>query len=141
MSTPTKSPPTDQAPNPTPAKIAKPNPKVSIGTESEALAPDSASAESPPLIPISQLRVNYFKHEPLHENLIGPHKTSLDPYCIFNEWMLEARSDPSVIEPNAMVLSTVSSTGFPHARYVLLIRRYKKLDQDCFLIVLLEGDT
>lgn len=42
-----------------------------------------------------------------------------DPVEQFNQWFQEAKQD-NVIEPNAMILSTVSSDGHPSARTVLL---------------------
>jgi pyridoxamine 5'-phosphate oxidase len=51
-----------------------------------------------------------------------------DPYAMFREWFLAVRS-AGVVEPNAMVLSTVSSDGQPSARTVLL----KGLTDDGFV--------
>jgi pyridoxamine 5'-phosphate oxidase len=42
-----------------------------------------------------------------------------DPYAMFRSWFDAARS-AGVVEPNAMVLSTVSADGQPSARTVLL---------------------
>jgi pyridoxamine 5'-phosphate oxidase len=42
-----------------------------------------------------------------------------DPFAMFSRWFDAARS-ARVLEPNAMVLSTVSSDGIPSARTVLL---------------------
>lgn len=43
-----------------------------------------------------------------------------DPFQQFGRWFQEALDCPAIMEPNAMVLSTVSPEGKPHARYVLL---------------------
>lgn len=50
------------------------------------------------------------------------------PYRQFESWFVEA-SDGEILEPNAMVLSTVSSIGFPTQRTVLL----KYFDQEGFV--------
>jgi pyridoxamine 5'-phosphate oxidase len=43
-----------------------------------------------------------------------------DPFQQFALWFQEALNCPAIAEPNAMVLSTVSPQGQPHARFVLL---------------------
>jgi pyridoxamine 5'-phosphate oxidase len=43
-----------------------------------------------------------------------------DPFQQFTLWLQEALNCPAIAEPNAMVLSTVSPEGQPHARFVLL---------------------
>jgi pyridoxamine 5'-phosphate oxidase len=43
-----------------------------------------------------------------------------DPFQQFERWLQEALDCPAIAEPNAMVLSTVSPEGQPHARFVLL---------------------
>lgn len=43
-----------------------------------------------------------------------------NPYTLFDLWFQEALNDPSCYEPNAMCISTVSTTGQPSSRYVLL---------------------
>lgn len=50
------------------------------------------------------------------------------PFQQFNKWFNEA-VDAGVKEPNAMVLSTVSSDGQPHGRVVLL----KGIENECFV--------
>jgi pyridoxamine 5'-phosphate oxidase len=54
--------------------------------------------------------------------LRGLHETDLDldPFRQFDLWFREALNCKSIAEPNAMVLSTVSPEGTPHARFVLL---------------------
>ena len=42
-----------------------------------------------------------------------------DPYAMFRQWFEDVRA-AGVVDPNAMVLSTVSSDGQPAARTVLL---------------------
>lgn len=51
----------------------------------------------------------------------GLHEDDLadDPFEMFERWYTEAR-DAGIIEPNAMVVSTVSATGAPSSRMVLL---------------------
>ncbi|MBY0315606.1 MAG: pyridoxamine 5'-phosphate oxidase [Bdellovibrionales bacterium] len=44
-----------------------------------------------------------------------------DPYLIFKEWM-ETAEKAGVIEPNAMVISTIDEQGQPDSRVVLLKR-------------------
>jgi pyridoxamine 5'-phosphate oxidase len=63
---------------------------------------------------ISALRRDYM--------LRGLEETDLDPDPLqqFTLWFHEARDCGAIREPNAMVLSTVSPEGKPHARYVLL---------------------
>jgi pyridoxamine 5'-phosphate oxidase len=53
--------------------------------------------------------------------LAGLDETDLapDPFTMFSRWFDAARS-ANVLEPNAMVLSTVSTDGIPSARTVLL---------------------
>jgi len=43
-----------------------------------------------------------------------------DPFQQFARWFQDALGCPAILEANAMVLSTVSPEGKPHARYVLL---------------------
>src|SRR5260221_1493107 len=43
-----------------------------------------------------------------------------DPMRQFDLWFKEALESRLIVEPNAMVLSTVSADGKPHGRYVLL---------------------
>lgn len=45
---------------------------------------------------------------------------SRNPFQLFDLWFKEALADESCYEPNAMCISTVSSTGQPSSRYVLL---------------------
>ncbi|AEI50904.1 pyridoxamine 5'-phosphate oxidase [Runella slithyformis] len=51
-----------------------------------------------------------------------------NPFKQFEKWFLEAQS-AEVIEPNAMVLSTLGEDGYPHGRVVLL----KEVDSTGFL--------
>lgn len=62
-----------------------------------------------------------------HETYLSqgiPSASALDPSPIsqFSAWFAAASKDPSVIEPEAMSVSTVSSTGIPSTRVVLLKR-------------------
>jgi pyridoxamine 5'-phosphate oxidase len=43
-----------------------------------------------------------------------------DPFRQFARWFQEALDCPAIVEPNAMVLSTVSPEGGPRGRFVLL---------------------
>lgn len=43
-----------------------------------------------------------------------------DPMALFQKWFLEAQKVEKLIEPNAMVLSTVDTKRRPRSRYVLL---------------------
>lgn len=51
-----------------------------------------------------------------------------DPIEAFGLWLNEARSNPIVVEANAMVLATVDHAGTPTSRSVLL----KGITDDCF---------
>ncbi|MFD1770910.1 pyridoxamine 5'-phosphate oxidase [Sphingobacterium suaedae] len=62
---------------------------------------------------IAAIRVDYSKDK-LDENRVRP-----DPIIQFQHWFAEALK-AEVVEPNAMVLSTVSDDGFPSSRVVLL---------------------
>ena len=62
---------------------------------------------------LADLRLNYQKGE-LHESHVHP-----DPFAQFSIWFKEAQS-AEVPEPNAMFLSTLSSSGRPSGRIVLL---------------------
>jgi len=62
---------------------------------------------------LADLRLNYQKGE-LHEQHVHP-----DPFAQFAIWFKEAQS-AEVPEPNAMFLSTLSATGRPSGRIVLL---------------------
>jgi pyridoxamine 5'-phosphate oxidase len=62
---------------------------------------------------LASLRAEY-QHTGLEEADLAP-----DPYAMFREWFETARA-AGVVEPNAMVLSTVASDGQPSARTVLL---------------------
>lgn len=45
---------------------------------------------------------------------------SKNPFTLFDMWFKEALNTPTAYEANAMCISTVSSTGQPSSRYVLL---------------------
>jgi pyridoxamine 5'-phosphate oxidase len=62
-----------------------------------------------------------------HESYLSagiPSASSLSPCPLthFSTWFAAASSDPTVIEPEAMSLSTVSAAGIPSTRVVLLKR-------------------
>ncbi len=63
-------------------------------------------------------RESYTKDELIEE------KVGNDPVELFQRWMVEAIND-HVKEPNAMILSTVDSTGQPELRTVLLKEIYE----------------
>lgn len=50
------------------------------------------------------------------------------PWDVLVRWYAEARSDPRIVEPGAMVVATVDADGRPNARTVLL----KSLEPDGF---------
>ena len=60
------------------------------------------------------MRRDYMQHG-LAEMDLAP-----DPFQQFARWFQDALGCPAILEANAMVLSTVSTEGKPHARYVLL---------------------
>lgn len=51
-----------------------------------------------------------------------------EPFDRFNLWLQEASSNPAIIEPTAMCLSTADKEGSPSSRMVLL----KKINQNGF---------
>jgi len=63
---------------------------------------------------VSALRRDYMQRALDEKDL------ATDPITQFGLWFQEARDCGVIAEPNAMVLATVSPTGQPHARYVLL---------------------
>lgn len=71
---------------------------------------------------ISDLREHY-ELSSLNEKNVNPNAMKQ-----FNTWFEEARSG-NEIEPNAMILSTITEEGYPTARTVLL----KELEEDGFL--------
>jgi pyridoxamine 5'-phosphate oxidase len=79
--------------------------------------------ELPPISPIAALRREYM--------LQGLDVADLDPdpFQQFAVWFREALSSEAIREPNAMVLSTVSTEGQPRGRFVLL----KGLDEEGFV--------
>ncbi|KAF5306995.1 hypothetical protein FQR65_LT07218 [Abscondita terminalis] len=50
----------------------------------------------------------------LEENIVDK-----DPIKLFHIWFEEAKNNPSIVEPNAMCLSTATRDGIPSARFVL----------------------
>lgn len=70
--------------------------------------------QPPTAAEIAALRRDYMQR--------GLNETDLDsdPLRQFGRWFQEALDCPAIAEANAMVLSTVSAEGRPHARYVLL---------------------
>jgi pyridoxamine 5'-phosphate oxidase len=71
---------------------------------------------------LANLRLNYCKAE-LNENSVADH-----PFVQFHHWLEEAIA-AQLLEPNAMSLATISATGKPVARMVLL----KALDENGFV--------
>lgn len=53
---------------------------------------------------------------------------SLDPVQQFQKWIKEAEASETILEVNAMTLTTIEATGYPRARVVLL----KKVDAEGF---------
>jgi pyridoxamine 5'-phosphate oxidase len=72
---------------------------------------------------VSALRRDYMQRA-LNEADLDP-----DPIRQFSRWFEEALACEAIAEANAMVLSTVSEQGRPHARFVLL----KGFDADGFV--------
>jgi pyridoxamine 5'-phosphate oxidase len=72
---------------------------------------------------LADLRKNYTRGSLDREDL------NPDPLEQFRVWLEEARSAPDLPEPNAMILATVSASGQPSARAVLL----KGLDERGFI--------
>jgi pyridoxamine 5'-phosphate oxidase len=72
------------------------------------------SEDSPFDSPIAALRRNYM--------LCGLDEADVDadPFKQFDVWFQEAVNSNAMLEPNAMVLSTVSPEGQPRGRFVLL---------------------
>lgn len=62
---------------------------------------------------LAAARENYARSG-LHEGDLAA-----DPFAMFERWYAEAR-DAGIVEPNAMVVSTVSADGAPSSRTVLL---------------------
>jgi pyridoxamine 5'-phosphate oxidase len=69
-----------------------------------------------PLTPeqVAALRRDYMRRG-LHESDLNP-----DPFRQFERWFNEAANSQAIVEPNAMVLSTVEPDGGPRGRTVLL---------------------
>ena len=63
---------------------------------------------------LSNLRKSYEK------GLISDDFKNFSPLFIFEKWFEEAKVDKSIIEPNAMTLSTFSNGQYPKSRVVLL---------------------
>jgi pyridoxamine 5'-phosphate oxidase len=72
------------------------------------------STDLPSASQIAALRRDYMQRA-LNEADLAP-----DPVQQFARWFQEALDCPAIAEANAMVLSTVSPEGQPHARFVLL---------------------
>ena len=73
---------------------------------------DSSRSPGETSIDISNMRRSY------GENGLG--ELPADPFTLFQSWLVNARENPYVVEANAMVLSTVDSSGQPWSRSVLL---------------------
>jgi len=73
-----------------------------------------SSEQGPDLLDVASFRRDYRRSELRGEELPG------DPFALFHEWIAEAATTPSVLEPNAMVLSTATPTGEVTSRVVLL---------------------
>ena len=73
---------------------------------------DSSRSPGETSIDISNMRRSY------GENGLG--ELPADPFTLFQSWLVNAHENPYVVEANAMVLSTVDSSGQPWSRSVLL---------------------
>jgi len=60
------------------------------------------------------------KYNDEHSNFTEDKLSSLNPFVQFKEWMEAAKQSPKIEEANAMCISTVSSSGRPSSRMVLL---------------------
>ena len=67
---------------------------------------------------LSNLRKSYEK------GIISDEFKSFSPFFIFKKWFEEANNDKTILEPNAMTLSTINNKQYPKSRVVLL----KKFD-------------
>ena len=65
---------------------------------------------------LSNLRKSYEK------GIISDEFKSFSPFFIFKKWFEEANNDKTILEPNAMTLSTVNKKQYPKSRVVLLKR-------------------
>jgi pyridoxamine 5'-phosphate oxidase len=72
------------------------------------------STDLPSASKVAALRRDYMQRA-LNEMDLAP-----DPFEQFARWFQEALDCPAIAEANAMVLSTVSREGRPHARFILL---------------------
>ena len=72
---------------------------------------------------IADLRRDYMQRGLDEADLVA------DPFQQFELWFNEALNSGAVLEPNAMVLSTVSADGQPHGRIVF----HKGLSAECFV--------
>ncbi len=72
---------------------------------------------------LRDLRKSYEK------GLISDEFKKFDPFFIFEKWFDEAKADKSILEPNAMTLSTINRFQIPKSRVVLL----KKFDLNGFI--------
>ena len=70
---------------------------------------------------LSDYRTSYDKSSLVEENLPS------NPYKLFDKWFDELCESNSVIEPNAMTLSTVDLKNRPRNRVVLLKKIIKKV--------------
>lgn len=75
-----------------------------------AVNPDSR----PDLLDVSSFRRDYRRSELRRQDLPA------DPLALFHTWIAEASETPSVLEPNAMTLSTATPSGEVSSRVVLL---------------------
>ena len=73
---------------------------------------DSSRSPSETAIDISKMRRSYGE--------TGLGELPADPFSLFQSWLANAHENPYVVEANAMVLSTVDSSGQPWSRSVLL---------------------
>ena len=63
---------------------------------------------------ISNLRKSYSKNSLIEKNM------PKDPFILFDNWFKEVSSINNKSEINAMTLSTISPSGYPNGRIVLL---------------------
>ena len=69
-------------------------------------------------------------HNTYNSSSLSPSGVSPSPLDQFRKWFKEAQDDPSVVEPEAMSLSTATKAGVPSSRIVLL----KQVDDKGFVL-------
>jgi pyridoxamine 5'-phosphate oxidase len=74
---------------------------------------------SQPVSPLTPEQIAALRRDYMQRGLIES-DLDLDPFRQFEHWFTEAANSQAIVEPNAMVLSTVEPGGGPRGRTVLL---------------------